>query len=82
MEHDSTQRSGPWRLLVLDRSEPGDPRWLLATVTEPAHVRPAAPAEDQPDEVTARWAIGQHGQPATITPLARAKVWSVDGRSK
>ena len=32
----------PWRLLVLDRTDPGDPLWLLATVAE-GDVRPAGP---------------------------------------
>jgi hypothetical protein len=31
----------PWRILVLDKSDPADPRWLIATVTLPSDVRPA-----------------------------------------
>ncbi len=32
--------SGPWRLLILD-PDPRDPKWIMATVTTPADVRPA-----------------------------------------
>lgn len=32
--------TGPWRVLVLDASG-DDPKWLIATVTEPEDVRPA-----------------------------------------
>ena len=38
MEPDLT--NGPWRVLVLDR-DPEDPKWIIATVTMAADVRPA-----------------------------------------
>ena len=33
--------NGPWRLLILD-STPDDPMWIIATITLPTDVRPAA----------------------------------------
>jgi hypothetical protein len=72
-------RSGPWRLLVLDRSEHDDPRWLLCTVAAPADVRPAEAAEEAPDEVAARWLRGRNGgQPHTLTELRNTRCWRVD----
>ena len=70
--------NGLWRILIYD-PEPGDPRWLLTVVAEPADVRPAAqPGDIAPDEATAQWVADRHGQPATLTRLSRALVWRVD----
>jgi hypothetical protein len=80
LNHPTTTGTGPWRLLVLDR-DPGDPKWILATVATPADVRPARPAEAGPDEVTAAWVNAQHGLAhAPLTPLPGAAVWRVDDR--
>jgi hypothetical protein len=67
----TSSRRPSWRLLVLDRSEPDDTRWLIATVAEPGDVRPAGPS-DTPDDVTRAWAGG------TLTALRRARVWRID----
>jgi hypothetical protein len=51
VSHDPTTNGaskGPWRLLVLDRTDRTDPKWVLATVTEPGDVRPAAPPMRHP----------------------------------
>jgi hypothetical protein len=73
----TTTGNGPWRLLILDR-DPGDPKWILATVATPADVRPAGPAAVL-DEVTAAWAATATGlhRPA-LTPLIRPDVWRID----
>jgi len=71
--------NGPWRLLVLDRSDGADPKWILCVVASPADVRPAAPADEAPDEVTARWVTARHGHPIVLAPV-RASVWRVDRR--
>jgi hypothetical protein len=68
----------PWRVLILDR-ERGDPKFILATVSGPADVRPARDGDDGVDEVTRRWvatASGLH-QPE-LTPMPGATVWRVD----
>jgi hypothetical protein len=64
-------RKGPWQLLVLDRSEPADPRWLIATITGPADVRPASAADTAPGEMIAAWAGG------ALTQLPRTTVWLI-----
>jgi hypothetical protein len=78
MGHDpTTTRTGPWRILVLDR-DPADPKWILATVATPADVRPAWPGVGV-DEDTAAWAASGTGlyRPA-LTPLMRPSVWCID----
>lgn len=78
MGHDpTTTRRGPWRLLILDR-DPGDPKWILATVATPGDVRPAWPGGSV-DADTAAWAAAQAGlhRPA-LTPLIRPDVWRID----
>jgi len=69
--------NGPWTLLVLD-PEPGDPKWIVATVVEMADVRPAAAADTAPDEVTARWVAGRRRVPVALAQLPGARVWRVD----
>ena len=78
MGHDpTTTRHGPWRLLVLDR-DPGDPKWILATVATPADVRPAG-MDATVDEMTARWVASTTGlyRPA-FTRLRGALCWRID----
>lgn len=71
-------RNGPWRILILDR-DPAGPKWVLATVTAPADVLPARPAEVGPGEETAAWLVTRHGLPrAALTPLPGALAWRVD----
>ena len=79
MHNDSTdQRSGPrarpWRVLILDRSDRSDVKWVLATVVSRADVRPASTVTESPDEVTTAWAAGQ----GTLTPLPRVLAWRID----
>ena len=71
--------NGPWRLLILDR-EPGDPKWIIATVANPGDVQPA----DFGDVLAilpagGAWMRRLLGKPyATLTPMTRAHVWRVD----
>ena len=69
--------AGLWRILILDRTDAQDPKWLLAIVASPADVRPADPAREAPDEVTAHWAGARTGRAVAVTPL-RASVWRVE----
>ena len=66
-----------WRVLILDRSDPADPKWLLCTVTTPGDVRPAGPADEVPDEVTSRWATARCDQPATPEEMPGTLAWRV-----
>jgi hypothetical protein len=72
-----------WRLLILDRDDDdGDPRWLIATVTDPADVRPAGDderADGEPGERTREWAASRHAYPRLVlTALPSARVWRLD----
>ena len=73
---------GPWRVLILD-SSPDDPMWLLATVTLPSDVRPAAVDRASGryrdwDEVTA-WVREQvaGAGPVSLVPVS-AVAWRID----
>ena len=82
MPNDSTkQPNGPraaWRVLLLDRSDPADPKWILATVAAPGDVRPAHPGDSEPDDVTAAWA-SRNGRNAVLLPMRGALAWRIDG---
>jgi hypothetical protein len=80
--HPSTSSSRLWRLLILDRDDPGDARWLLATIAEPGDVRPAGLADTAPGDLTRAWVGARHGAGATLTALPRARVWRVDEGGK
>lgn len=72
----------PWRLLFLDRSDPRDPHWLLATVTRAADVRPAVLDEagryTDWREVT-QWVRDNLGRSeVSLVPLPIPLVWRVD----
>jgi hypothetical protein len=68
-----------WRLLILDRDDPGDPRWLIATVTDPADVIPADDGEAEPGEAVRVWAASRHGHPRlTLAAMPSARVWRMD----
>jgi hypothetical protein len=80
-----TSLNGPWRVLLLDR-DPEDPRWLLATVTLSADVRPASldAAGRYTDwtEVVA-WVHASAGRPVELTPVPDALAWHVrEGKSR
>jgi hypothetical protein len=71
---------GPWRLLILDTSDPEDARWILATVAVPTDVRGAVMEPsgrrytDWPQ--AAEWVRRQVGRQVQLTPIA-AIVWRV-----
>jgi hypothetical protein len=70
-----------WRLLVLDTSDPDDPRWLLCTVGQAAgDVRPAVMEgrryADWP--AVTEWVREQVGE-AALVPLT-AIVWGIEER--
>jgi hypothetical protein len=63
----------------LDRDDPADPRWLVATVTDPADVRPAGDDGDDLGEPVRAWAASRHSYPRlTLTPLPSARCWRLD----
>jgi hypothetical protein len=72
--------SGPWRVLLLDRSS-DDPKWLLAQVVIPADVRPAVLDGDglyqQWQQVT-DWMRSQFPGPVSLVPLHDCLAWRVD----
>lgn len=73
-------RGGPWRVLLLDR-DPGDPRWVLASVTLDTDVRPA-----RLDSVggyldwaaTTRWVEAQIGGRVALVPVHDPLAWRID----
>ena len=72
--------NGPWRILILDRS-PADPKWLLATVTIPADVRPAvldAAGRYTGWQAAAEWVAGTAGRQVAPVPVHDALAWRVD----
>jgi hypothetical protein len=78
MNDPSTLPGGPWRLLALDPDHGGDdPKWMLATITDPGDVRPAAPGETVTD--VASWVNSRYGTPYTLTRLPGARCWRIDG---
>jgi hypothetical protein len=73
----------PWRLLVLDRSDPADPRWLLATITLGSDIL-AAELDTNGRytgwvEVT-QWVRDRLGHDIQLSPIPAALAWLVDGR--
>ena len=82
MSHPAAPGSnGPWRLLILDR-DPHDPKWIMATVTTPADVRPAIIGDGGVFAALAdagRWVRTLLGRPgAALIPLHRPQVWRID----
>jgi hypothetical protein len=71
--------NGPWRLLILDRDDPSDARWLIVTVAGPADVRPADATGDEPTDLVRAWASARHGSHVTLTKLPHARCWRIDG---
>jgi hypothetical protein len=86
--HFTDAPSGPaWRVLILDRDDPDDPRWLIATVADPEDVRPAEGSEGEldpfaePGERTRAWVASRGSHPhITLHPLPSARCWRLDGR--
>ena len=72
--------NGPWRILILD-ADPADPKWILATVTQPDHVRPANPEAAVVDEVTAAWVMQSSEIPDLLLTAIRAKCWRIDAKN-
>jgi hypothetical protein len=73
--------NGPWRILILD-PDPGDPKWILATIAEPGDVRPAPPCDTEPGELAAAWVRARNGQAPTLTAMPGARCWRVDGAAQ
>ena len=72
--------NGPWRVLVLDR-DPEDPKWIIATVTMAADVRPALinPAGCYTGwQAVADWAAAMVGRPVALVPIPGALAWRMD----
>jgi hypothetical protein len=83
-DHDLTDprlfMNGPWRLLVLDR-DPQDPKWIVATVSIAADVRPAvldAAGRYTGWPQTAQWVAELVGRPVALMPLHNSLAWRVD----
>ncbi len=80
MQHDGNPvpAAPPWRLLLLDR-DPDDPKWIMAVVTLPADVRPAALDKYGRyldwEHVTA-WVRESLGHEVQLSPIA-ANAWQV-----
>jgi hypothetical protein len=72
--------NGPWRILILD-ADPADPKWILATVTQPDHVRPANPEAAVVDEVTEAWVAHSSEVPRPVFTAIPAKCWRIDARN-
>jgi hypothetical protein len=75
-----TPGNGPWRILILDR-DPEDPKWILATVTLPSDVRPAAldaAGMTACGQAAAVWVSGLTGRPAGLVPIHDPMAWRVD----
>jgi hypothetical protein len=72
--------NGPWRILILD-ADPADPKWILATVTQPDHVRPANPEAAVVDEVTEAWVVHSSEVPRPVFTAIPAKCWRIDARN-
>jgi hypothetical protein len=72
--------NGPWRILILD-ADPADSKWILATVTQPGHVRPADPDAAAVDELTAVWVMHTSEITRLVLTAMPAKCWRIDTRN-
>ena len=69
--------NGPWLVLIHDPS-PDDPKFILATITQLSHIRPARP-EPAVDDVTAAWVASSSGlRNPVLTALPGARCWRID----
>jgi hypothetical protein len=72
--------NGPWRVLILDPYR-ADPKWVLATVASPRHVRPASSTARDVDDAIAAWVIATSGlHHLTLIALPSALCWRLDER--
>jgi hypothetical protein len=72
--------NGPWRVLVLDR-DPEDPKWIIATVTMAADVRPAvldAAGRYTGWQAVTEWAAAMVGRQVALVPVYGALAWRMD----
>jgi hypothetical protein len=80
MAEQNATGNGPWRILILDTS-PGDPKWILCTVSAASDVRPAVmePGGRRYADwaETVAWVRGQVGRQVSLVPTA-AMAWHVD----
>lgn len=79
--------NGPWRYLLLDTSDPDDPKWVLLMVSAAeTDVRPAVLGPDgsyRDWSWTARWVRAILGRPhVALTPIPRALAWHVDEQGR
>ena len=76
--------NGPQRVLLLDRSDLEDPKWVLATVTIPSDVHPAAidPVTGRYTawQATVAWVTHQLCHPVELQPLHDVLVWRAGER--
>ena len=73
--------NGPWRLLLLDKSDPDDPRWCIASVVMPSDVRPAelgAYGNYTGWLSVTRWVRQQVGPNVALTPIPDLLAWAID----
>jgi hypothetical protein len=74
----------PWRLLILDRTDPGDARWLILSAVLSTDVRPARLDADGSyldwEQVTA-WVRAQLGWLAEPVPVQGLAAWTIAGRT-
>jgi hypothetical protein len=66
--------AGPWRLLVFDPTDPGDPRLLIVHVAEPGDVRPGGP---DLDPVSRAWVSYRCGRAVTLETMSGVRAWRI-----
>ncbi len=72
--------NGPWLVLLLDR-DPADPKWLICTVAEPSHVRPAlldAARRHTGEAEAAAWVTSLTGRRVALVPVRDVLAWRID----
>jgi hypothetical protein len=82
MTNPAPNRERPWRVLILDKSDPADPKWILATVVRPDDVRPVKAGANAVDDVTAAWDAFSNGLPKpTFIAMPAVQCWRIDDRT-
>jgi hypothetical protein len=69
-----------WRLLILDRTDPDDPRWLIVTVTRDTDVLPAqldAGGRYLNWPAVTQWASARLGEQVELTPVTEPLAWTI-----
>jgi hypothetical protein len=82
MTNPAPNRERPWRVLILDKSDPADPKWILATVVRPDDVWPVKAGANAVDDVTAAWDAFNNGLPKpTFIAMPAVQCWRIDDRT-